>query len=195
MQSIFSAEARELQDVFDTRRLADRLIEHFVEPTLNSEQAAFIRRCRMLFIATIGPQGLPDCSYKGGRSGFVRVVDDGTLIIPFYDGNGMFCTLGNIKSSGKVGLLFIDFESSYRLRVNGSASVTVVGRDGTPEFPGALALVSVKTEVVYDLCERYVHKLQFIEESEFCPAEAYEPPEAPYLKKSIYDGARPGESG
>jgi predicted pyridoxine 5'-phosphate oxidase superfamily flavin-nucleotide-binding protein len=191
-EEIFSPQARAFQDRFDTRRLADRLVEHFVRREMNEEQADFIRGCRMLFLATVGSDGRPDCSYKGGRPGFVRLVDDQTLVIPFYDGNGMFAALGNIEATGRVGLLFIDFESSYRLRVNGTA-VTSAPEDSAIEFPGALVLVTVHAEVVYDLCERYVHKLTFVEESQYCPAEAYEPPPAPYLAKSIYDGARPGE--
>jgi uncharacterized protein len=192
IEQMFSRESREFQDMFDTRRLADRLVEHFVRPTLSEEQVDFIRNCRMLFIATVGPNDLPDCSYKGGRRGFVQVVDDETVVIPFYNGNGMFCTLGNVKATGRAGLLFIDFESAYRLRVNGEAHVTEPDESNT-DFPGALALVTVKAQVVYDLCERYVHKLQFVEESVYAPADDYTPPPAPYLKKSIYDGVRPGE--
>lgn len=192
IEQMFSPEARELQDKFDTRRLADRIVEHFVRPGLSEEQAEIVRTSRMLFIATVGRDGRPDCSYKGGRSGFVRVVDDQTLVIPFYDGNGLFCTLGNIKATGRVSLLFVDFEASYRLRVNGTGVVSAP-EDVEGTYSGAVALVTVKSEVVYDLCERYVHKLQFVEESEYCPAEGYEPPPAPYLGKAIYDGMRPGE--
>ena len=43
------------------------------------------------------PTGNPQCSYKGGDPGFVRVVDDHTLAFPVYDGNGMFLSLGNIR--------------------------------------------------------------------------------------------------
>lgn len=187
---LFSVQARELQDEFDTRRLADRIAQHFVRPALSQEQVEFIVSCRMLFMATSDAEGRLDCSYKGGRPGFVEVIDNRTLMIPFYNGNGMFCALGNIIATGRVGLLFIDFESQYRLRVNGVAQV-----NDPPEgrYPGAVKVVSVESEVVYDLCERYVHRLKFVADSEYCPEDGYQPPPAPYLGKSIYDGARPGE--
>jgi uncharacterized protein len=190
--NLFSDQSRRLQDEFDTRRLADRLAEHFVRPVLNEEQAAFVATARMVFIATKNAAGQPECSYKGGRAGFVEVVDEGTLRIPFYNGNGLFSTLGNIEATGRVGLLFIDFEESYRLRVNGPATVSDPPDQGAP---GALKIVTVTSEVVYDMCERYVHRMKFVEESPYSPAEGYQPPPAPYLAKPLYDGVRPGEGG
>ena len=111
---------REFQDRFDTRRLADRLATA-ASDTFSPELATFIEARDMFFIATTDTEGAPDCSYKGGDPGFVRVVDESTLAFPAFDGNGMFRTLGNISVNPRVGLLFIDFESGSRLRVNGEA--------------------------------------------------------------------------
>lgn len=188
MTPVFTSEARELQERFDTRRLADRIAEHFVRPELSPEQMDYIRTARMVFVASVTGDGQPECSYKGGRPGFVQVIDERTLVVPFYDGNGLFSTLGNLRATGRVGLLFVDFEESYRLRVNGTAEF-----DDDAESPGALINVRVRTETVYELCERYVHRMAFVEESRYCPAAGYEPPPAPYLSKPLYDGARPGE--
>ena len=77
----------------------------------------------MFFLATCDAEGNPQCSYKGGDPGFVRVLDDRTLAFPVYDGNGMFLSLGNIRGQAHVGMLFIDFEQPNRLRVNGVATV------------------------------------------------------------------------
>jgi hypothetical protein len=56
----------------------------------------------------------------------VHVLDERTLAIPDYDGNGMYRTWGNVLVNPRVGLLFLDFESPKRIRVNGTARV----RDG-----------------------------------------------------------------
>jgi hypothetical protein len=188
-EDLFGPESLQLQEQFDTRRLAGRLVEHFVRPELSPEQAKFVAGSRMVFLATVNAAGQPECTYKGGRPGFIRVLDDRTLVLPFYDGNGLFSTLGNIRATGRVGLFFIDFEEQYRLRVNGTAQVA----EPDPEAdPGALVQVTVTSEVVYDLCERYVHTMRFVAESEYCPAPGYQPPPAPYLAKPLYDGVRPG---
>ncbi len=81
--------ARDLQDHFDSRRLADRLQERS-RTAMNDEDRAFIARRDMLFLATADEEGRPQCSYKGGDEGFVTSVDDHTLAFPSYDGNGMF---------------------------------------------------------------------------------------------------------
>ena len=103
--------SRRLQDRFETRRLADRLVEKVAHGEFTDADRAFIESRPMFFLATADAEGRPDCSYKGGRPGFVRVVDAETLAFPSYDGNGMFKSLGNILVNPQVGLLFIDFES------------------------------------------------------------------------------------
>ena len=119
--------SRELQDRFDTRRLADRLDERTARDHIRPEDAAFIERMDMFFLATADADGRPQCSYKGGEPGFVRVLDAHTLAFPNYDGNGMYLSWGNVLVNPQVGLLFIDFvaERPSRLRVEGIASVAL----------------------------------------------------------------------
>lgn len=64
-----------------------------------------------------------DVSHRGGKAGFVRVADDGTLTIPDFAGNLFFNTLGNILLNGKAGLVFVDFESGDLLQMTGTAKV------------------------------------------------------------------------
>src|ERR687886_938236 len=112
---------RRLQDAFDTRRLADRIDERLVHETFDADDRAFVEARDMFFLATADAEGRPQCSYKGGDPGFVRVVDERTLAFPNYDGNGMFLSAGNALVNPHVGLLFISFEERKRLRLNGTA--------------------------------------------------------------------------
>jgi len=61
---IYHEESRKLQDQFDTRRLADRLVERLLHSTFNDEDRSFIEDQRMFFLATTDADGFPDCSYK-----------------------------------------------------------------------------------------------------------------------------------
>jgi len=117
----YHAGMRALQDRFDTRRLADRLDEKLARQDFSDEDRAFIESRSMFFLATADGEGRPDCSFKGGAPGFVRVTGDAELVFPSYDGNGMFRSLGNVLVNPAMALLFIDFERPNRLRVNGSA--------------------------------------------------------------------------
>jgi len=166
--AMYHEESRKLQDQFDTRRLADRLVETLVRTAFTEEDRAFIESQRMFFLATTDADGFPDCSYKGGDPGFVRVLDERTLAFPSYDGNGMFKSLGNIRANPAVGLLFMSFEAPKRLRVNGTA--TVSGDDAAMElFPGAQLVVRVVPRHVFPNCPRYIPKMQMVEPSKYVP--------------------------
>ena len=164
----YSPAARALQDRFDTRRLADRLAEVKVHDTITADDRAFIERLDMFFLATVDDAGQPTCSYKGGDPGFVTVIDEHTLAFPNYDGNGMYLSMGNVAATSGVGMLFIDFESQRRMRVDGVAHLT----DDHPllaKYREAQFMVVVEAHHVYPNCPRYIHRYQLIERSAFVP--------------------------
>ena len=166
---------RRLQDARETRPIADRLNQVTVRTAFTDDDRAFIQRCAMFFIATADAQGQPDCSYKGGLPGFVRVLDDHTLAIPDYDGNGMYRSWGNVVANPHVGLLFIDFEQPKRIRVNGTAQVSA--DDALlAELPGAVFVVRVTAAQIFPNCPRYIHKMQLVEHSVYAPRDEYTPP-------------------
>ena len=182
--------SRELQDHFDSRRIADRLEQVTVHTALNAGDRAFITRSPMFFLATADAEGRPDVSYKGGMPGFVRVLDDTTLAFPDYDGNGMFRSLGNLRVNPHVGLLFIDFAHPSRMRVSGTATV----RDDDPllpEFPGAQLIVRVQIERIFPNCPRYIHKMAFVETSAYAPRPDYTPPDPEWKGSPSYRDALP----
>ena len=173
--SMYHDGSRQLQETFGTRRLADRLVEVVAHEAFTDADRAFIESRPLFFLATADALGRPDCSYKGGRPGFVRVIGPRTLAFPSYDGNGMFKSLGNALVNPHVGLLFIDFESPRRLRVNGRASLAA-DDPLRSEFVGAQLIVRVEALAIFPNCPRYVHKMQLVEESDYAPCEGHTPP-------------------
>jgi predicted pyridoxine 5'-phosphate oxidase superfamily flavin-nucleotide-binding protein len=172
---MFHEHSRALQDHFDSRRLADRLVEKLRRARFTDEDRAFIEQQSMFFLATADADGWPDCSYKGGAPGLVRVLDPATLAFPSYDGNGMFKSLGNIRANPRVGLLFLNFEKPKRLRVNGMATVSTED-PLLPLVPGAQAIVRVQAQHIFPNCPRYVHRMQLVETSPYVPAAGVTPP-------------------
>ena len=81
-QAAYHAGMRQLQDRFDTRRLADRLDEKLGRSAFTADDRAFIESRPLFFLASADAQGQPDCSYKGGDPGFVRVVGESELAFP-----------------------------------------------------------------------------------------------------------------
>ena len=177
----YHAGMRRLQDRFDTRRLADRLDERLARRAFSDEDCAFIESRPLFFLATADGEGRPDCSFKGGAPGFVRVTGEAELAFPSYDGNGMFRSVGNLLVNPAVALLFIDFEKPRRLRVNGSASVA----EDDPllaTVTGAQLIVRVSAERIFPNCPCYIHRMTTVEPSPYVPRNGYTPP-APKWKR------------
>ena len=174
--------SRKLQDRFDTRRLADRIEDRIVRDRIDDDDRAFIEARDMFFIATTDEEGQPQCSYKGGEPGFVRVLDEHTIAFPVFDGNGMYLTAGNMLVHPKVGLLFIDFEGRKRMRLNGVAAVDDAD-PLLPEYPEAQLVVRVQATEVFPNCPRYIHQYELVSRSRFVPKAECETP-VPQWKQS-----------
>jgi uncharacterized protein len=175
MSLIYSSASRELQEKFDTRRLADRLVEVTVHDTFTADDRRFIERLDMFFLATVDAEGQPTCSYKGGDPGFVRVTDGKTLMFPNYDGNGMYLSMGNLAETHSVGMLFIDFELQRRMRVDGTARISMES-SLIEHYPEAQFVVEVEATRIYPNCPRYIHKRKLVERSPFVPRREAETP-------------------
>lgn len=193
-QSFYHDGSRHLQDTFDSRRIADRLEQVQVHTLFTDEDRAFIDRCAMFFLATADMEGRPECSYKGGLPGFVRVLDEHTLAFPDYNGNGMFRSLGNLFLNPHVGLLFIDLTIPERLRVNGLATVR---EDDLllPEYAGAQAIVRVRATHIFANCPRYIHEMKLIRYSVYVPREGYAPPVPGWKRWDEFRSSLPKSDG
>ena len=125
---------------------------------VTAHYARFIAASPFVTLATSGPDGL-DCSPRGDRPGFVRLMDERTLMMPDRRGNNRVDSLRNIVRDRRVGLLFMVPGSGSTLRVNGTAHLSVDERllesfavDGKPPR----SVIVIKTEAVYFQCARAI---------------------------------------
>jgi predicted pyridoxine 5'-phosphate oxidase superfamily flavin-nucleotide-binding protein len=182
--------SRRLQDRYDTRRLADRLEERIDHDVITPHDQAFIEQMDMFFLATADADGQPQCSYKGGDPGFLRVLDEHTLAFPSYDGNGMYLSLGNVLVNPQVGLLLIDFEDPSRMRIEGLASIA----DDDPlmaGFPEAQCVVRIDVQRVFPNCPRYIHTMTRAERSRFVPQQGVPTPVPDWKRSELAAGVLP----
>lgn len=96
-----------------------------ISDRLNPLTRQFIERAPFLCLATSDAEGRCDVSPRGDPPGFVRILDDTTLLIPERPGNRLADSLRNILQNPGVGLLFIIPGVSDSFRVNGRATLTV----------------------------------------------------------------------
>ncbi|MCW2943539.1 MAG: hypothetical protein JWR24_256 [Actinoallomurus sp.] len=117
-----------LQRLFGTDERAAGFYDKQVLDHLNPRMREFIGRQEMAFLATADAHGECDCTFRAGRPGFIRVVDERMLAYPEYRGNGVMASLGNIVENGHIGILMVDFFNDLvGLHVNGRAGILSAG--------------------------------------------------------------------
>ncbi len=168
MASLYSAEHRQLQEEFKTTKLAELLDNGWIHEKISEDEKSFINTRDMFFLSTVDPNGMPTVSYKGGPEGFVKVLNDSTLVFPGFDGNGMFYSVGNIEGQGKIGMLFMDFETPHRVRVQGTARL-VREHALMAEYTEAQYLIFVDVSKIWINCPRYIHKYKKLDTSKYVP--------------------------
>lgn len=190
MSNLYNDAHRSLQDEFGTRRMADRIEELACSDVVGEDERAFIESRDMFFLATVDANGSPTVSYKGGGPGFVRVLDEATVMFPSFDGNGMFLSMGNISASGEIGMLFIDFEKPHRLRLQGRAELSR-DTDMLAEYKEADFVVKVSVHSIFQNCPRYIHRYNKVDPSRYVPREDRETPLATWKRVDIMQDVLP----
>ncbi|WP_435257409.1 pyridoxamine 5'-phosphate oxidase family protein [Thioclava sp. FR2] len=152
---------------------------------LDAHAREFIRRSPFLCIGTQNADGKSDVSPRGDPCGFVKVLDDQTLLIPDRPGNNRLDTLSNIVSNPTVGLLFMVPGFDETLRINGRAVLT---RD-----PDLLAMLAVNERqpsvaIVVSIFEVFLHCAKAFRRSKLWdPEQRQDRKEMPSLLKMILD--------
>ena len=99
---------------------------------------AFIAASPFVVIATADPDGNCDASPKGGKPGFVKVIDSRRLLLPDVAGNRLFQSYQNMDDNPHVGLLFMIPGLNDTVRINGT--ITIVDREELERQKVALSL-------------------------------------------------------
>ena len=177
----------------------DRISDHY---------RTFIEKAPFVAVATCGPEGL-DCSPRGDPAGFVRVVDEKTLMLPDRRGNNRIDSMRNLVRDPRISLLFLIPGVNETLRINGRAEIVVdpnlcASFSMQGKLPRSVLVVSA--DRVYFQCQKALVRshlwdveaqiprselpstgniLKALSEKEF-DAEEYDRNYPKHLKKTIY---------
>jgi hypothetical protein len=165
----------QLQATLGSTERADRFYNEQVLDHLNPQMRDFVRRQKMMFLATADANGECDNTLRAGPPGFVTVIDDTTVAWPEFRGNGVMASLGNITENPHVGLLMVDFvQDTVGLHINGKAALVpademrMQGLEATSAAGTAAHLwVRVEVEEAYIHCSKHIPRL-----AEVSPEEA-----------------------
>jgi uncharacterized protein len=114
----------------------------------------FVELSPLVVLASSGAGG-GDVSPRGGPAGFVKALDDKTLVIPDFPGNNRLDSLENILETGRVGLLFFVPGIDETLRVNGRATIDTdpeLRALGTVDGKLPIAVIRIAVEQAYLHC-------------------------------------------
>ena len=130
-----------------------------VRPHMAEWIQAFIRQSPFCVMATSNGNGDCDASPKGGRPGFVKILNDKQLFVPDVAGNKLFHGYGNLESNPKVGLIFFIPGHNNTVRINGR--VKIVDRSELKNVQLEVFNADEKAEVLQglllDVEESYSH--------------------------------------
>jgi len=193
--AFYTESQKAMQAQFDSLPLAAAVETAIVRDELDEMHQGFIESRDYFFLSTVDSSGCPTVSHKGGPPGIVTVLDPSTIAFPNYDGNGMFLSMGNIADTAKIGLLFMDFETPNRIRVQATAKVSSDDKL-LSRYPGANLIVRAHVDKVFINCARYIHKHTRVETSPYVPASDGAQPFPAWKRIDfLQDSLRPEDQG
>ena len=93
------------------------------QSSVTTELAGFIAELDMFYLGTANSTGQPYIQYRGGKKGFLKVVDDRTLGFADFGGNRQYISIGNLSENSKAFLFLMDYANQQRIKVWGTAEV------------------------------------------------------------------------
>ena len=128
---------------------------------LTEDETGFIQSRDSFYMATVSETGWPYVQHRGGKPGFLRVINPTSLAFADYKGNRQLLSTGNLAATDRVTLFLMDYPQRTRLKILGHARVEDARQH--PELVAQLAEPEV---------QRIVERLFFIEVVSFdwnCP--------------------------
>lgn len=140
-------------------------VNHMYKQAVDDETAFFIEGRQFFFIATSDRDGNCDCSFRGtehdesgNQQPAILVENPKTVVFPDYSGNKMYNSLGNILVNPHIGMLFLDFPTASRLRVNGKAEIVEDRSAYKHKWSTAKRYIRVTVEQVFWNCSKRIPK-------------------------------------
>lgn len=134
------------------------------QTTVTPDLTAFLAEMDMFYLGTANADGQPYIQYRGGPTGFLRVIDERTLGFADFGGNRQYITLGNLQDNPRAFIFLIDYIHSRRIKLWGTARVVESDFDlqqklADPDYPGKVERAIVFRIEAWDVnCPQHIHK-------------------------------------
>ena len=125
----FTDSVKKAQEQHGSRKSYARMEASGDQFILTSREIPFIQSRDSFYMATVGENGWPYVQYRGGPKGFLKVIDNKTLGYADFRGNMQYISVGNMNSSRKASLFFMDYPSQNRLKIWAESEVIDAGQN------------------------------------------------------------------
>lgn len=120
----FTPRVKALQERYGSRSSYARMENGDVRNgQLGPSEADFIAERDSFYMATVSESGWPYIQHRGGPQGFVRVLDQTTLGFADFRGNRQYVSVGNLATSDRVAMFFMDYPNRTRLKLLGRVTI------------------------------------------------------------------------
>lgn len=145
LQIAFSESIKAEQEKYGSRRQYERVekIERGTE--LSFAEADFIGARDSFYLATAGEDGQPYVQFRGGPTGFLKVVDNQTLAYADFRGNLQYISVGNLANNNRAALILMDYANRQRLKI--FTRIEIVDATDTPELIAKLHNPEYKAKI------------------------------------------------
>lgn len=134
----FTDTVKAIQEKNGSRMAYARMERETYVDGLTENEIDFISQRDSFYMASTGENGFPYIQHRGGRKGFVKVLDANRIGFIDFRGNMQFISVGNITTNNKVALIMVDYPSRTRLKILAKAAVVELKDD-----PELFALLDV----------------------------------------------------
>lgn len=121
---------------------------------LGPAEAAFVAARDGFYLASVNEAGWPYLQFRGGPTGFLKVLDAATLAFPDFRGNRQYLTVGNVSRDDRVALFLMDYTQRRRLKLLGRLSFgddpAEIARVAVPGYPAKVERVARISVVAFD---------------------------------------------
>jgi uncharacterized protein len=134
------------------------------QTTVTPDLEDFLADLDMFYLGTANAEGQPYIQYRGGSSGFLKVIDKHTLGFADFGGNQQYITLGNLSENPKAFIFLMNYTNSMRVKLWGTARVIdddpdLLKRLRDPDYPGQVERAMLFTLEAWDInCPQHIHK-------------------------------------
>jgi predicted pyridoxine 5'-phosphate oxidase superfamily flavin-nucleotide-binding protein len=121
---LFTPAVKALQERYGSRRQYERMASAGeLRDRLTRDEIEFLAERDSFYMATAGATGWPYVQHRGGRKGFLKVIDNQTLALADFRGNKQFITTGNLATDDRVALIMVDYPHQARLKILGRVEI------------------------------------------------------------------------